>query len=311
MSRVSALMILTENDAILDGADVAALVEMAVIAEECGIDGVMLSEHVTLGPTACSLGLPANPRDYAAPGNQDPTMPWPNSLVLLSAMAARTTRLRLVAGAVITPLRHPLLLAKEFGTLDLLSNGRLVVLPTVSWHEDEYRSLGVDFSKRGAILDEQLAIWEQVWRPGPTTYHGTFYDFTDAHIEPRAARAGGPRLWIGGSSLHRKVIDRLVRYGHGFNPFGAPTPEGMARLQAAMTAAGRSMDELELVGGVRATLPDGNGVGSLAQAMEAVPAQVDDGFTTICVKPSMFIESLDDYPAFCLEVVERLGEVAG
>src|ERR1700683_101939 len=55
----------------------------------------------------------------------------------------------LLPGAVIAPLRHPLLMARELGSLDLLSGGRLVVLPTVSWLEDEYRALGVPFRSRG------------------------------------------------------------------------------------------------------------------------------------------------------------------
>ena len=63
-------------------------------------------------------------------------------MVLLSAIAAATERLRLVAGAIIAPLRHPLLLAKELGTLDLLSEGRLVVIPTVSWHRGRVRGAG-------------------------------------------------------------------------------------------------------------------------------------------------------------------------
>ncbi len=107
--------------------DVAArspsLVRFAVEAEQAGFDAVMVSEHVVLGPGADSDGLPSNPRDYALPGNQDPATPWPSSLVLLSAVAAVTTRLRLVAGAIIPPLRHPLLVAKDLATLDLLSRG--------------------------------------------------------------------------------------------------------------------------------------------------------------------------------------------
>ncbi|XVX20789.1 TIGR03619 family F420-dependent LLM class oxidoreductase [Actinomycetota bacterium] len=238
MPAPRALMILTENDVIVDGGDLDALVELAVVAEEAGVDGVMLSEHVVLGPSAGALGLPGNPRAYAAPGNQDPAMPWPNSLVLLSAMAARTSRLRLVAGAVITPLRHPLLVAKEYGTLDRLSHGRLVLLPTVSWHEEEYRALGVDFRRRGRMRDEQLAAWQEIWSAGPATFHGEFYDFEDAYVEPRCHRPDGPRICIGGSSMHDKVIERLVRYGHAFNPFGAPTEEGMGRLRDAMAATG-------------------------------------------------------------------------
>ena len=67
---------------------------MAVEAEAAGFDGVMVSEHVALGPGADAEGLPENPRDYALPGNQDPSMPWPDPLLLLAAVAPATTRLR-------------------------------------------------------------------------------------------------------------------------------------------------------------------------------------------------------------------------
>ena len=106
--------------------DLRALVRIAVEAEEAGIDGVMVSEHIVLGPSAGALGRPENPRDYAAPGNQDPDTPWPDSVVLMSAIAAVTTRLRLIGAAIIAPLRHPVLLAHQLATLDLLCEGRLV-----------------------------------------------------------------------------------------------------------------------------------------------------------------------------------------
>jgi len=119
------LLVLTENQTIVDPRDLKGLVRLAAEAEQAGVDGVMMSEHVVLGPTAGERGVMGNPRDYAAPGNQDPATPWPSSVVTLSAIAQATTTLRLVAGAVIAPLRHPLLLAKELATLDLLSEGRL------------------------------------------------------------------------------------------------------------------------------------------------------------------------------------------
>ena len=100
--------------------DVADLVRFAVEAEQAGIDGVMVSEHIVLGPSASEAGLPVNPRDYALPGNQDPATSWPSPLVLLSAVAAATSRLRLVAGPLISPLRHPLASAKDLATLDRL-----------------------------------------------------------------------------------------------------------------------------------------------------------------------------------------------
>src|SRR5687768_5742638 len=152
------LLVLSENWTIVPPRDLRTLVRVAVEAERAGVDGVMLSEHVVLGRSAGAGGVMANPRDYAAPGNQDPAMPWPSSMVLMGAIAQATSTLRIVAGAIIAPLRHPLQLAKELATLDLLAEGRLVVLPTVSWHRDEYEALGVPFAQRGRILDEQLEV---------------------------------------------------------------------------------------------------------------------------------------------------------
>jgi len=108
------VVVLSEQWTLVDPRDLDALVAMAVEVEAAGADAVMLSEHVVLGPRAGSEGVMGNPRDYAVPGNQDPAMPWPSSIVLLSAMAAATTRIRLAAAAIIAPLRHPLLLAKDW-----------------------------------------------------------------------------------------------------------------------------------------------------------------------------------------------------
>ncbi|HEX2320810.1 MAG TPA: LLM class flavin-dependent oxidoreductase, partial [Streptosporangiaceae bacterium] len=167
------LLILTENHTMRPEPDVADLVGFAAAAERAGLDGVMVSEHVVLGPSADAAGRPANPRDYALPGNQDPATPWPSPWVLLSAIAAATQRIRVVAGALISPLRHPLLLAKDLATLDRLSVGRLVVQPTVSWHRDEYDALGIAFERRGEILDEQLDVWSRAWAGSPVSFEGT------------------------------------------------------------------------------------------------------------------------------------------
>src|SRR5579875_1029739 len=222
------VLVLSENWTIVSPRDLRALVAIAQEAERAGIDGVMVSEHIVLGASAGAGGRPVNPRDYAAPGNQDPDTPWPDSIVLLSAIAAATTRLRLIAAAIIAPLRHPLLLAHQMATLDLLSEGRLVVQPTVSWHREEYAALGVPFDRRGALLDEHLAAWRELWQPGPASFHGRFYSFDEVYLEPKPHRAPeGPRLWFGGISVGPWIVRRLVSYGHGFHPFGQPTAPQM------------------------------------------------------------------------------------
>jgi probable F420-dependent oxidoreductase len=278
---------------------------MALEAEDAGFDGVMVSEHVVLGRGADSEGVPANPREYALPGNQDPRTPWPSSLILLAAIAAATRRVRLAASAVIVPLRHPLLLAKEVATLDLLSEGRLIVQPTVSWHRPEYEALGVPWEKRGALLDDHLAAWEVLWRDTPASFEGRHYRFEDVYFEPKPFGAEGPRLWFGGSSLHPRLLRRLVRYGHGFNPLGTAPREELDRLAAALIEAGRNMAELELVGGTRGDFPDASSVADLERAIESIPAQVERGFTTICIKPSQFTDDPAEVGALCRAIVAR------
>ncbi len=307
---VRLLMILSENWTLASGRDLPELVRWARVAEDAGFDAVMLSEHVVLGPDASAGGVMGNPRDYAMPGNQDPDMPWPNSLMLLSAMASVTERLRLVAGAIIAPLRHPLLLARELGTLDLISEGRLVVQPTVSWSRDEYAALGVPFAKRGKILDEQLEVLRLAWRGGPFSFHGEHFAFEDVTLEPRAYRPEGPRLWFGGQGMSPPLLRRLVRHGHGFHPLGVPGPEDVARLAQGMAEAGRDLAELELVGGTRAVFPDDESTADLGLAMEPIREQIESGFTTFCVKPSQFIDDVSQLPGFCRDVVRRAEAMA-
>ena len=303
--------ILSENHTLVSPRDLPALVRMAVEAERAGFDAVMVSEHVVLGRGSNADGVPANPRDYALPGNQDPETPWPSSLLLLASIAAVTERIRLVGSAVIPPLRHPLLLAKELATLDLLSSGRLVVQPTVSWHRAEYEALGVPFETRGKRLDEHLAVWQTVWQPGPATFRGEHYRFEDIHLEPKPFRAEGPRLWFGGRQLHDAMLRRVVRYGHGFNPLGRPSDAELDRLRAAMVATGRDVDELEIVGGTRGRFPDAESVAPLAEALASIPEQVARGCTTICVKPSQFTDDPDEIPSLLAQIVDRVAALGG
>jgi probable F420-dependent oxidoreductase len=311
MTPPNLILILSENWTMTSPRDLRSLVRFAVEAEEAGFDAVIVSEHVVLGPDAGSDGVPANPRDYALPGNQDPATPWPSSLMLLAAVAAVTTRLRLVAGAIIPPLRHPLLLAKDLATLDLLAEGRLVVQPTVSWHREEYDALGVAFASRGALLDEHLAAWRLLWQDSPASFEGSHYRFHDVFLEPKPFRPDGPTLWFGGSSLHEPLVRRIVTYGRGFNPLGRPAAEELERLRSAMAEAGRGMDELEMVGGTRGQFTGSTTVADLEEALSSIPDQVAAGFTSICVKPSQFIDDPARIGAFCREVVARLAALVG
>jgi probable F420-dependent oxidoreductase len=299
------VLVLSECWTMTSPRELRVLVRMAQEAEDAGFDAVMLSEHVVLGEGADAGGLMANPREYALPGNQDPDMPWPDSQILLAAIAAGTTTLRLWAAAIIAPLRHPLALAKSLATLDLLSEGRLVVLPTPSWHEAEYEALGVPFAQRGERLDEHLAAWHAAWGPSPASFHGRHYAFAGVHVEPKPFRPPGVALHFGSETMHERLIARIVRYGSGVNPLGRVSAADLERLAAAMRAGGRDPAELELVGGTRARFPDANSPADLGEALASIPEQMALGFTTFCLKPSQFTDDPDGVDALCKEVMRR------
>jgi len=298
--------VLTENWTMVDPRNIRDIVRMAQEAEDAGFDMVMVSDHVLLGPSAGSSGRMANPRDYAMPGNQDPATAWPSSLVLLSAIAAATSRIRIGAIALIAPLRHPLALAKDLATLDLLSEGRLVIQPTVSWHADEYAALGVPFDKRGSILDEHLEIWRRVWRDSPVSFSGDFFSFKDVYVEPKPSRPEGPRMWFGGERLHPRLLQRLLDYGSGFHPLGRPRTEDVQVLQEGLAARGRSLRDLEMVGGTRVEFPDDHSCAPLQPALAGIPEQQALGFTTFCIKPSIFIDDRAEHAAFCRRVMNQV-----
>ena len=87
------------------------------------------------------------------------------------------------------------------------------------------------------------------------------------YLEPKPWRPEGPALWFGGSSLHPRLLRRVVAYGQGFNPLGAPGPGELEQLKAALAETGRDPAELELVGGTRGSFPDAASPADLAEAL--------------------------------------------
>ncbi|MGI9232589.1 MAG: LLM class flavin-dependent oxidoreductase [Woeseiaceae bacterium] len=303
MAAPKILLLLSENWTITDKQDLTSLVDWSVMAERAGIWGVMISEHVCLGPSAGDKGRESNKRAYMAPGNQDPATPWPSSMLLQAAIAARTSTLRLACCAIIAPLRHPVDLAKQLATLDCLSNGRLIIQPTVSWHKDEYDCLGVDFHRRGKLLDEHLKAWQLLWAESPATFDGDNYQFENCYCDPKPVRPGGPELWFGGQSMSSPLMRRLADYGSGFHPFGAPSDEDLQKLKRGLQAAGKDYDSFPKIGGIRAQFTSDSAPATLQDSMESIKPQIDMGFDTFCVKPNQFVDNATEMEGFLDDLV--------
>jgi alkanesulfonate monooxygenase SsuD/methylene tetrahydromethanopterin reductase-like flavin-dependent oxidoreductase (luciferase family) len=155
-------------------------------------------------------------------------------LVLLSAAAAVTTRVRLMTSVLIAPVRDAVLLAKQAASLDAISNGRLSLGLGVGRREDDYQAVSGDFHRRGRRFEEQLAVMKKVWS-GEGSLKGL------SAPGPWPVQPGGPELLIGGFAP--AAISRAGRWADGYVG-GGGDPEAARSLyqtvEDAWKAAGRS-----------------------------------------------------------------------
>ncbi len=300
------IILLTENWDLFDPRDLSGLIDAARVAEEAGIDAVMVSEHIVLGPDAGAGSPKRNPREFDMPGNQPPDTTHPSLIAMLGALAVATSRVRIIAGAILPVLRHPLQVAKDLATIDLLSKGRLIVMPTVSWHKQEYSALGIDFHKRGKMLDEQLDIWRMAWSQSPISFQGEFYQFEDAYVVPKPSRAEGPPLWITGDRVLGPQLRRAVGYGSGFGSPGPMYPGDKEVLFEALTAAGRDLSTFDLMGGIMGLFEDADDVADWEKGFAQLQANRDFGASYVVAKPSQFVADLADFPKFCRAFAARV-----
>jgi len=180
------------------GADV---IEAAQAAEHAGFAYVSCSDHV-LVPASRAAAMGAT---------------WYDAGSTLAFVAGATTRIRLLSHVLVLPYRHPLIVAKQYGTLDHLSGGR-VILGVGSGHlKPEFSVLGADYERRGPVSDDYIDAIVAAWTSDVAGFDGATVAFRDVVVSPRPAQHPRPPIWVGGNS--RAAIRRAAVRGDGWVPW--------------------------------------------------------------------------------------------
>ena len=208
--------------------DAAAVVDLAVEAEERGFDSVWVNHHVV------NVGYIEDRLD---------TRPYHDALTVLTWAAARTDRVKLGTSVLVLPYLHPMVLAKALATLDQLSAGRVIAGVGVGSLPEENAVLGVGYDDRGAASDEAIEVMQALWESPVADHDGPRFSFTGLKTGPQPVQAPLP-LWVGGSGGPARR--RAARFGQGWHPMSSAQglDRRMPRMVEALDAVGRDRSSL-------------------------------------------------------------------
>jgi probable F420-dependent oxidoreductase len=181
-------------------------------AEDAGLESLWTVEHVVV-PVGYESQYPYS-QDGRMPGPE--SAPIPDPILPLSYAAAISERIRLATGIVILPQRHPVYVAKEFATLDVLSHGRAILGVGIGWLEEEFKVLGIPFRERAARTEEAVRAIRSLWQDEPQPFEGRYYRWAAVHSNPKPVQKPGVPIVVGGHV--EGAARRAARVGDGFFP---------------------------------------------------------------------------------------------
>jgi probable F420-dependent oxidoreductase len=170
-----------------------ALLDQIVFAEELGFDSVWITEHHFVDDGYC-----------------------PSPITVLAAIAARTKRIQLSTDILLMPLYNAVRLAEDAATVDILSNGRLMLGLGMGYRDVEFEAFGTSRKERARRTEEGIDVLRGAWGDEPFTYEGRFYQLRDLNVTPKPVQKPHPPLWLAATS--EPAARRAARYDMNLLP---------------------------------------------------------------------------------------------
>ena len=187
--------------------DAQGLKRFVQSAEELGFESVLAGDHIVL-PTDGTNQYPyTSDGSFSRPSSE----PFLETMTLLGYLAACTSRIKLGSTVIILPYRNPVVQAKMFASLDVLTGGRIICGVGVGWLEKEFQILGLDYHQRGAMTDEFLEIMQALWTQTNPEYKGKYYSIDGIQFEPKPVQQPSIPIWVGGHT--KAALRRTAKYG--------------------------------------------------------------------------------------------------
>lgn len=285
------------------------LARIAQSAESMGYDGVFLSDHVAI-PTQLRSAYPYR-SDGRFPLTADDLILEP--ITALSYLAAVTSSIKLGFSVLVLPYRHPVLNAKMLATLDVISNGRLIIGAGVGWMEEEFNALDSDFHDRGPVTDEHIIALRKLWSSSNVEIAGQYYNVSGVAISPKPVQQPNPPIWTGGISP--PALRRAAALGDGWHGV-RQSPGDVAKVVESISSlradAGLSMTDYAI--SLRAGLDVANTpfTGRDRTPLRGAPAQLADDLVAYAYAglTYLIVEPRAQTPEEFLTQLERFSRVA-
>jgi probable F420-dependent oxidoreductase len=199
-------------------ARVEDILKISAAGEQAGFDILAIPDHVVMPRTIAPNYPYSKSGDATFATISDGTFLEP--FALMSYVAARTEKIKLMTSVIVVPYREPMLTAKLASTIDDLSGGRVILGCGVGWMPEEFKAVGSPpFEERGKVTDEYIDIYTELWTKDNPEFNGQYRSFNDLMFAPKPIQKPHIPIWIGGESV--PAMRRVVRRGQAWFPSDA------------------------------------------------------------------------------------------